>query len=93
MHEIIWDFEIQMDHPTQKARPNTNWQEKKTVIKWILTIEWRWKSEKQEKYLDLAGELKEPWNMKVTVISIIVMAFKTVSKKLEKKLDQLEIRG
>ena len=28
-------------------------------------------SEKTEKYIDLAGELKKLWNMKVTVISIM----------------------
>ena len=38
------------------------------------------KSEKQDKYLHLARELKIFWNMKVTVIPIIVGAFGTVPK-------------
>ena len=32
-------------------------------------------SEKKDKYLDLARELKKLWNMKVTIISIVIGAF------------------
>ena len=44
------------------------------------------------KYLDLAWELKKLWNMKVTVIPIVVDVLKTVSKDLEKRLGELKIR-
>ena len=50
------------------------------------------KSEIMDKYLDLAWELKMLWNMKVTVIPIIVGALGTVPKNLEKRLDEEEIR-
>ena len=43
-------------------------------------------NEKIDKYLDLVGELKKIWNMKVKVISIVVGALGTVPKSLEKKL-------
>ena len=36
--------------------------------------------EKRDKYLDLARELKKLWNMKVTVIPIVIGAFGTVTK-------------
>ena len=36
--------------------------------------------EKRDKYLDLAGELKKLWNMKVTIIPIVIGAFGTVTK-------------
>ena len=36
-------------------------------------------SEKKEKYLDLDRELKQPWNMKVTFISVINGALGTVT--------------
>ncbi len=39
----------------------------------------------------LLGNLKKPWNMKVTVIPI--GAFGTVSEGLLKRLEDLEIRG
>ena len=35
---------------------------------------------KRDKYLDLARELKKLWNMKVTIISIVICAFSTVTK-------------
>ena len=39
---------------------------------------------KKDKYLDLARELKKRWNMKVTIIPIIIGAFSTVTKGLLK---------
>ena len=37
-------------------------------------------SEKNNKYLDLARELNKIWNMKVTITSIVIGAFGTVTK-------------
>ena len=37
-------------------------------------------SENRDKYLDLARELKKLWNMKVTVIPIVISALGTVTK-------------
>ena len=51
------------------------------------------KENEKDKYLDLAGELKKLWNMKVTIIPIVVGAFGTVTKGLIKGLENLEIRG
>ena len=50
-------------------------------------------SEKKDKYLDLARKLKKLWNMKVTIIPIVIGAFGTVTKGLLKGLEDLEIRG
>ena len=36
-------------------------------------------SVKREKYLDLARELKKLWNMRVTVVPILISAFDTVT--------------
>ena len=47
----------------------------------------------QDKYLDLARELKKLWNMKVTVIPIVIGAHGTIPKRLVKRLVDLEIRG
>ena len=49
--------------------------------------------EKKDKYLDLARELKKLWNMKVTFIPIVIVAFGTVTKRLLKGLENLEIGG
>ena len=49
--------------------------------------------EKRDKYLDLARELKKLWNMKVTIIPIVIGAFGTVTKGLLKGLEDLEVSG
>ena len=48
-------------------------------------------SEKKDKYLDLARELKKQWNMKVMVILIIAGALGT--KGIVQGLKELKIRG
>ena len=45
---------------------------------------------KKEKYLDLTRELKRLWNMKVTVIPIVISAFGTVTKIFIKGTGGLE---
>ena len=53
-------------------------------------------SEKKDKNLDLARKLKKKtnklWNMKVTIIPILIDALGTVTKGLIKGLEDLEIR-
>ena len=50
-------------------------------------------SEKRDKYLDLARELKKLWIMKVTVVPVVIEALGTVPTGLVKGLENLEIRG
>ena len=48
--------------------------------------------EKKDKYLDLARELKKKlWNMRVTIIPIVIGAFGTVTKGLLKGLADLDV--
>ena len=47
--------------------------------------------EKRDKYLDLARELKKLWNMKVTIIPIVIGDFGTVTEGLLKGLEDLEV--
>ena len=49
--------------------------------------------EKKDKYLDLAWELKKLWNMKVTIIPIVIGAFGIVTKGSLKGLEDLEVGG
>ena len=44
-------------------------------------------------YLDLVRELKKLWNKKVTIIPIVIGAFGTVTKRLLKGLEDLEVCG
>ena len=54
---------------------------------WINLKEW----EKKDKYLDIDRELKKIWNMKVTIIPIVIRAFGTVTKGLLKSLGDSEV--
>ena len=49
--------------------------------------------EKKDKYPDLARELNKLCNMKVTIIPIVIGAFGTVTKRLLKELEDLEVGG
>ena len=47
----------------------------------------------KRKYLDLARELKNLWNMKVTIVPIVIGTFDTITKGLLKGLEDLEVGG
>ena len=49
--------------------------------------------EKTDKYLDLARELKNLWNMKVTIVPIVIGTLDTITKGLLKGLEDLEVGG
>ena len=48
-------------------------------------------SEKKDKYLDLARELKKLWNIKVTIVPNVIGALGTITKGLLKGLGDLEV--
>ena len=50
-------------------------------------------SEKKDKYLDFDRELKKVWNMKVTIVTIVINELGTVTKGSLKDLEDLEIVG
>ncbi len=50
-------------------------------------------SEKKDKYLDFARELKKLWKIKVIIIPILIGAFRTLTKGLLKGLVDLEVGG
>ena len=99
-HKLLWDFNIQPDHLIPARRPdliiiNT----KKRICKIVdfavpaghrINLK---ESEKKDKYLDLARELKKLWNMKLTTVPIVIGAFGTITKGLFKGLEDLEVGG
>ena len=51
-------------------------------------------NEKRDNYVDITRELKKmPWNMKVTVIPIVIGALGIIPKGLVKGLEVIEISG
>ena len=95
-HKLLWDFDIQTGRLISTRRPdlliiNKKKKKKKTckIVHFLVAADHRIKlkeSEKKDKYLDLARELKKLWNMKVTIIPIEIGAFGTVTKGLLKRL-------
>ena len=82
----------------QKTRPYNNQQKKKIckIVNFAVPADHRMKLKecgKRDKYLDLAWELKKLWNMKVTIIPIMIGAFGTVTKGLLKGQEDLEVGG
>ncbi len=77
----------------QKTRPNNNLQKIRICkIDFAVPADRRIKPkgcEKKDKYLDLPRELIKLWNMKVTIIPIVIVAFGRVTKGLLKGLEEL----
>ena len=84
----------------QKLRPYNNQQKKKKkickIVDFAVPADHRIKlkeCEKRDKFLDFARELKKIWNMKMTIIPIVIGAFGTVTKGLLKGLEDFEVGG
>ena len=101
-HKLLWDFDIQTDHLISARRQDLiiiNKKKKKKICKIVdfaVPADHRIKlkeCEKRDKNIDLARQLKKLWNMKVTIISIVIGVFGTVTKGLLKGLEDLEVGG
>ena len=102
-HKLLWDFELQTDHLISARWPDLVIVQKKKKKKrtcqivdfpilanyWVKLKE----SEKRDKYLDLARELKKLRNIKVMVKLIVIGVLSTVTKGLVKVLEESEIRA
>ena len=95
-------FNIQTDHLIPARRPNLiiiNNKKKMRICKIVdfavladhrINLK---ESEKKDKYLYLARELKKLWNMKVTIVPVVIGALGTTTKGLLKALEDLEVGG
>ena len=97
-YKLLWDFNIQTDHLITAIRPDLIIIIKKKrickIIDFTVPADHRInlkESEKKDKYLNLARELKKPWNMKVTIVPIVIGALGTITKGLLKGLKDLEV--
>ena len=98
--KLLWYFEIQTDLLISARRPDKVIINKKTktcrIENFTVSADHKVKlkeSEKKDNYQDLPGNLKKLWNMKVTVIPIVIGALSTVTKELIQELEDLEKRG
>ena len=100
-HKLLWDFDIHTDHLISVRRPdlkiiNKKKKKKRTckIVDFAVPADHRIilkECEKKDKYLDLARELKKLWNMKVTIVPIVIGVFGTITKGLLEGLEGLEV--
>ena len=88
-HKLQWDFNIQTDPLIPAKRPDLIIINKKKrickIVDFAVPADHRInlkESEKKDKYLDLARELKRVWNTKVTTVPIVIGALGTITKGL-----------
>ena len=86
-HEFLRDFDIQMSQLISTRRQDLiliNKNRTCKIVDFAFQTDHRIKlreSEKKDKYLDLACDLKKKrWNMKVKIITIVIGAFGTFIK-------------
>ena len=99
-HKLLCDFDIQTDHLISGRRPDLiiiNRRKKRTckIVNFTVLADHKVKlkeSEKRNKYLDLAWQMKNLWSMKVKFIPIIIGTLGTVTKEVKQGLEDVEIR-
>ena len=99
-HKLQWDFNIQTDHLIPARRPDLiiiNIKRKICkIVDFAVPADHRInlkECKKKDKYLDLVRELKKLWNMKVTIVPIVIGAFGIITKGLLKGLEYFEVGG
>ena len=99
-HKLLLDFDLKTNYLISARRPDLIIiNNKKRICKTVdfaILDDHRIKlkeCEKKDKYLDLARELKKLWNMKVTIVPIVIGVFGTVTKGLLKGLEDMEVDG
>ena len=99
-HILLWDFEIKTYHLTLARRSDPIIINKKRVCKIVhfafgLTIEQNWNNVKRRISISnlQSNWKKKLWNMKVTIIPILIEAFGTVTKGSLKRLEEVDGGG
>ena len=100
-HKLLNDLDIQTDHLITARRPDliiiNKIKRTCKIENFAVSTDHRIKlkeCEKKDKYFDLArGKKKKQWNMKITIVLIVIGAFGTVTKELLNGLEDLEVGG
>ena len=102
IHKLQWDFDIHTDYLISTRRIdliiiNKKKNAKLSTLLFRLTTEWSWKNGKRRINTSTLQEnwkkKKKLWNMKMTIIPIVIGDFGTVTKGLLKGLEDLEVGG
>ena len=89
--KMIWAFEMQTDHliSARGSDQVINHKNERTyrMEDFVVSVDHRVKiklNEKRDKYLDLARELKQLLNMRVSMIPFVIGALETAIRSLER---------
>ena len=101
--KFLWDFEIQTDHLISARKLDLITINRTKEMRICRKVDFAVsadngvkikENEMRDKYLNLVIELeKKVWNMKVTVIPVVIGALGMILKSLVRWLEELEIRG
>ena len=96
-YKILWDFSIQPDHVIEARRPDLVVVDKERSCKIIdfavpadSRVEEREKDQ-IEKYQDLGRELRKIWNVKVTIVPLVVGSFGATPEQFGNRYKQIDI--
>ena len=84
-NKLLYDFDIQTNNLISAKRLYSNQKRIWKIVDFAVPADHRIKlkeSEKKGKYLELDREWKKLWNMKVTIIPIVIGAFSAETKGL-----------
>ena len=94
-HKFLWDFNIQTDHLILARRPDLiiiNKKKKKKKNQQNCKLCWR-NVKRRISISTLLENWKKLWNMKVTIVPIVIGALGTITKGLLRGLEDLEVGG
>ena len=98
-HKIIWDFQIQIDHLIPTERLKDYWRKKKENLPYsgfCLYIELQSKSQRKWKKTQLfrsSQNLRKLWNMRMTVLPVVLGVLETCLVGFKRGLELQEIGG
>ena len=99
-YKPLWAFEIKINDLISARQSNLVIVNKKkrtcNIVDLALPADLRLKvkeSEKKDRYLEFARELKRLWKLKVTIMPVIFGLLSRITKEIAKRLEELKIRA
>ena len=96
--KILWDFNIQTDNISEHRRPGViiidKTSKKAQIVDFTVPADHQIEisqKRKIENYQHLKRELQKLWNLKTSIVPIVVGTLGTIPKSLEKHLNELNV--
>ena len=96
--KILWDFNIQTDNTIGHRRPDIiiidKTSKKAQIVDFALPTDHQIEISQQRKienHEDLKQKLQKLWNLKTSIVPIVIVTLGTIPKSLEKHLNELNV--